>query len=78
MEGVAVLFSAEPVEGGEHSRDTFRERESDDDPVLRAERMRDSCEDDFPTRLWAIAMNGRARELMAARRMRDWGLVSGA
>lgn len=72
-EGIAILFSAEP--DGEHSCDTFRESDSEHDPVLRAEALRASCEDDFPGRLWGIAMNGRARELMADRRMRQWGFT---
>jgi hypothetical protein len=73
-EGIAILFSVE-VDGSEANWDVFCESESECDPALRAERLRDSSEGDFPTRMWGIALNDRARELMSERRMRQWGIV---
>lgn len=69
----AVLFSGDP-DTGECSMDVFE----GDDPVRKAEGLRDSCAPDFPSRVWAIQMNEAAREQMGARRMREWGFEDAA
>jgi hypothetical protein len=83
MTAVAVLFSGDP-ETGECSMDVFR---SDDrtkatwldgremDPYHRAQGLRESCEGDFPTRVWAIQVNEEARRLMRNARMRAMGFT---
>jgi hypothetical protein len=78
--GRAILVAVE-TDGSAASWDVFVEGECGEhdgepiDPIRAAEALRDSCEADFPTRMWTIATNERARELMAARRMRQWGMV---
>lgn len=59
--GIAVLLSVNP-DTGETNADTFREGECED-PVGRAEGLRESCRKDFPERMWAIAANERARSI---------------
>ena len=80
---VAVLFSGDVVTG-ETSMDTFREDDETQaswsdgrtmDPYHRAHGLQLSCEDDFPTRVWSIWLNERARKLMGDERMRQMGLV---
>lgn len=79
--GRAILVSVEE-DGSEANWDVFLEDECGTytdgdplDPIFAAERLRDSCAGDFPTRMWTIASNERARELMSDRRMREWGIV---
>lgn len=76
----AILVAVEE-DGSAASWDVFVEGECGHyevgvpiDPIRAAEALRDSCEADFPTRMWTIASNERARELMADRRMKQWGL----
>lgn len=80
MIGRAILVAVEE-DGSDANYDVFVEGECGEhngeplDPIQSAEALRDSCADDFPTRMWAIATNERARKLMADRRMRLMGLV---
>lgn len=80
--GRAILVSVEE-DGSDANWDLFLEGECGNytdgdplDPILAAEGLRDSCAGDFPTRMWTIASNERARELMADRRMRQWGMTA--
>lgn len=74
-EAIAILFRCNPDKPGDVNYDVFRQSESTYDPVRVAEMLRDSCSSDFPGSLWGIAVNERARELMSARRLRDWGMT---
>lgn len=77
--GIAVLFSGDP-ETGQSSMDVFREDDDTTlplDPYHRAAALRDSCAEDFPTRLWSIAVNDRARDLMRDARMAAMGFPPG-
>lgn len=77
-EGIAILFSGDP-DTGAWSMDVFRESDEfsgpmkDLDPFHRAQALQESTEDDFPNRLWTVAVNDRGRELMKNARMRAMG-----
>lgn len=75
--GIAVLLSGDPATG-KSSMDVFREDDETSsplDPFHRAQGLRDSCAGDFPDRLWSIAVNDRARDLMRDARMRAMGFT---
>lgn len=43
-------------------------------PMLAAQALKESCEDDFPDGIWAVTGNERAREIMVAARLEKLGL----
>ena len=80
---IAVLFSGDP-ETGDSSMDVFRDDDefattwsdgSKMDPYHRASALKAVTADDFPERLWSIALNERATVLMRNARMRAMGFV---
>ncbi len=74
-EAIAILFSGDP-DTERSSMDVFRESENvERDPLLRAELLMRSCQDDFPNRLWTLTGNGRAKQLATRRRMLAMGFT---
>lgn len=71
--GKAVLFIH--TKSGMTFAEEFLEGDSDRDPQLRAELLWEGIKDDFPGALSAIALNDRARDLMANRRMAEMGFT---
>lgn len=65
---LAVLFTYVP-ETGECMATPFDA--SHGDPILKAEALRASCEDDFPGAIWSIGSDEEALKVTANRRMKE-------
>lgn len=69
----AVLFMHDP-KTGQTTTDVYATPDVEN-PVLRAENIKRSCEDDFPGAIWSIGMDDEARDIMAAHRMQQMGFT---
>lgn len=73
---IAVLFSYDP-ESGEHSADSLRGLHPTRgfDPITWAYALKESIEDDFPGRIWAVTGNDEALDLRSDRILERMGLT---
>ncbi|MEW9530672.1 hypothetical protein [Microbispora sp. NPDC049125] len=59
--------------GGPMYHDFVEGEGSDHDPILRAQALQESIEDDWPNHTYAVLYNARAQYLATARQMREIG-----